>query len=145
QPAPNYQSPPNFPLPPSSMQNTPPAYADQESAYAHDMPQAYGRNPLISSTQPQRSEPALLHPQPLPPQVQQSVLTRGILPTPVLLDAIGQGEQHGQQSEQQSYRSGQHTPAGTQYHQSGAPGPYTIGANDSYATQQQTPKPVQLT
>ncbi|KAL2189066.1 hypothetical protein L209DRAFT_752256 [Thermothelomyces heterothallicus CBS 203.75] len=147
QPAPHYQPPSNLPVPPSSMQNTAPAYAGQDSAHAHahDMSQTYGRNPFISSTQPQRSEPVLLHPQPLPPQVQQSVLTRGILPTPVLLDAVGQGGQHGQQSGQQSYQRGPHAPAGGQYNQPGAPSPYTVGANDSYATQQQTPKPAQLT
>ncbi|KAL2159606.1 hypothetical protein VTH06DRAFT_2175 [Thermothelomyces fergusii] len=145
QPAPNYQQPPSFPVPPSSTQNPPPAYAGQDSAHPHGMSQPYGRNPFVSSSQPQRSEPVLLHPQPLPPQVQQSVLTRSILPTPVLLDAIGQGEQHDQQSEHQGYQSGPHPPAGSQYHQAGAAGPYAVEANNSYTAGQQTPKQAQLT
>lgn len=47
-----------------------------------------------------RKEPVLLHPQPLPPQVQQSILTRGILPTPGLPDTGGHSS--SQQAQQAS-------------------------------------------
>lgn len=48
--------------------------------------------------QPFRKEPVLLHPQPLPPQVQQSILTRGILPTPGLSDTSGHNSSQGHQA-----------------------------------------------
>ncbi|KAK4250563.1 hypothetical protein C7999DRAFT_11604 [Corynascus novoguineensis] len=140
QPASDYQRPPSFPNPPSSMQHAAPAYVGHQA-----IPQIYGRNPFMNSTQPQHNEPVLLHPQPLPPQVQQSVLTRGILPTPVLLDAVGQGGQHAQRGAQQGYQGGPHAPAVGQHIQQGGPNPFTVGGNNTYATQQQVSKPAQLT
>ncbi|KAK3401017.1 hypothetical protein B0T20DRAFT_159256 [Sordaria brevicollis] len=94
-PVPNFQPPPNFPLPHQASQIP--------SAGYHNQPQppppgyGYGQDQYMN-VPPQRKEPVLLHPQPLPPQVQQSMLTRGILgvSTPNLPDATGQRHQQGQ-------------------------------------------------
>jgi mRNA-decapping enzyme subunit 2 len=99
----------------------------------------YAHNPFMNPAQQQRNEPVLLHPQPLPPQVQQSILTRGILPTPGLPDTAGQGGQYMQQAGPPSQQSGQH------HQQQGAPNAFTGHANNAYAHQQQTAKPTQLT
>ncbi|KAK3340099.1 hypothetical protein B0H65DRAFT_471296 [Neurospora tetraspora] len=92
-PVPNFQPPPNFPLPPQANQNP--------NAGNHNQPQpplpgyGYGQDQYMNVPPPQRKEPVLLHPQPLPPQVQQSMLTRGILgvATPNLPDTTGQRHQ----------------------------------------------------
>ncbi|KAL0473882.1 hypothetical protein QR685DRAFT_584366 [Neurospora intermedia] len=92
-PVPNFQPPPNFPVPPQANQNPSTGY--------HNQPQpplpgyGYGQNQYMNVPPPQRKEPVLLHPQPLPPQVQQSMLTRGILgvATPNLPDTTGQRHQ----------------------------------------------------
>ncbi|KAH6841124.1 hypothetical protein B0I37DRAFT_347703 [Chaetomium sp. MPI-CAGE-AT-0009] len=157
--APNYQPSPNFPTPPTSIQNAAPGYYGQGQAPAQGMPQIYGRNPFVNPAQQQRNEPVLLHPQPLPPQVQQSILTRGILPTPALLEAAGQGGQHAQRDSQQIHYGGPHTQLAGQNTQQGGPHPqlggqhiqqgaldsFTARTNDAYAPQQQTAKPGQLT
>jgi mRNA-decapping enzyme subunit 2 len=156
QPALNYQQPPNFPTPPTSVQNAASGYYGQGR---EAMPQIYGRNPFVNPAQQQRNEPVLLHPQPLPPQVQQSVLTRGILPTPALMEAVNQGRQHAQQDGQHVHYGGPHTqPAaqntqqggphsqlGSQHVQQGALDSFTARPNDTYASQQQAAKPAQLT
>lgn len=87
----NYQAPPSFPIQPNVAHNVPPGYYQQGRVPPQAMPQVYGRNPFVSPAQNAPREPVLVHPQPLPPQVQQSLLTRGILPTPTLPDASGQG------------------------------------------------------
>lgn len=167
-----YQAPPNFPIPPSSIQNAAPAYYGQGRAPAQMLPQLYGRNPYMNPAQQQRAEPVLLHPQPLPPQVQQSVLTRGILPTPGLPDTAGrggphaqhmgphipqgsqhfhQGGQHYQQGQQIQHgaqniqQGGQHIQQGVQHIQQGAPNPLNARRNDAHAPQQQSGKPAPLT
>ncbi|KAK3296264.1 uncharacterized protein B0H64DRAFT_432849 [Chaetomium fimeti] len=166
QPAPNYQPSPNFPMPPFPTQNAPSGYYGQVQAPAQAMPQIYGRNPFVNPAQQQRNEPVLLHPQPLPPQVQQSVLTRGILPTPALMEAVGQGGQNAQRDSQQIHYGGPHTQPAGQTTQQGGPHPqqggphpqqggqhiqqgaldsFTARTNDTYAPQQQTAKPGQLT
>ncbi|KAK4242460.1 hypothetical protein C8A03DRAFT_11351 [Achaetomium macrosporum] len=124
QPIPNYQPPPNFPMPPSSAQNGPHGYLQRNPTHAQVLPQIYGRNPFMDPAQQQRNEPVLLHPQPLPPQVQQSLLTRGILPTPIVPDMTSQD--------------------GSQAQQGGAH-PLATRMNDTYAPQQQPGKPTQLT
>ncbi|KAK4153678.1 hypothetical protein C8A00DRAFT_43429 [Chaetomidium leptoderma] len=138
QPAPNYQPAPNLPIPPSSIQNAAPGYFGQGRGSAQMMPQVYGRNPFVNPAQQLRNEPILLHPQPLPPQVQQSVLTRGILPTPGLPDTTGQGGARIQQS-------GPHPPQAGAHTQQGGPNQFNARRNDTYAPQQQAGKPSQLT
>ncbi|EAQ88965.1 hypothetical protein CHGG_05584 [Chaetomium globosum CBS 148.51] len=159
EPALNYQQPPNFPIPPTSIQSAAAGYYTQGQAPAQVMPQIYGRNPFVNPAQQQRNEPVLLHPQPLPPQVQQSILTRGILPTPALLEAVGQGRQPAQQDGQQIHYGGPHTQPAGQNSQQGGPhlhlgGPhiqhgglnsFTSRPNDTYAPQQHAAKPAQLT
>jgi len=95
----NYQAPPpNFPLP--HLANQP--HHAQQFHYARPhvnitpQGQAYGRNPYMGQGPPPRKEPVLLHPQPLPPQVQQSRLVREILPTPNLPDMTNQKYSQGQ-------------------------------------------------
>lgn len=90
------QPPPNFPVVQHGNQNMNFAYQNQAAAPSHahptyyGQPQAYMQNmSQMPSVQHQRKEPVLLHPQPLPPQVQQSVLTRGMLPTPQLQELVG--------------------------------------------------------
>ncbi|KAK3374942.1 hypothetical protein B0H63DRAFT_419297 [Podospora didyma] len=87
-----YQPPPNFPLPPTiHHQNGPAGYYNQArappQAFHQNQQQFYGRNPYMNPGQMPRKEPVLLHPQPLPPRAQQSILTRGIMPTPNIPDA----------------------------------------------------------
>ncbi|KAL2258654.1 hypothetical protein VTK26DRAFT_7968 [Humicola hyalothermophila] len=93
-PGPNYQAPPSFPIPAHVAQNALPGYFQQGRAppqgVPQGMPQVYGRNPFMNPPPNAAKEPVLLHPQPLPPQVQQSLLTRGILPTPTLPDTTVQ-------------------------------------------------------
>jgi mRNA-decapping enzyme subunit 2 len=95
----NYQAPPpNFPIP--HLANQP--HQGQHFSYARPhvniTPQShiYGRNPYMGQGPPPRREPVLLHPQPLPPQVQQSLLVRSILPTPNLPDTTNQKFAQGQ-------------------------------------------------
>lgn len=150
--APNYQPPPNFPIPPSSIQNAAPGYYGQSRASAQMLPQVYGRNPFMNPAQQHRNEPVLLHPQPLPPQVQQSILTRGILPTPGLPDTTGQGGQHAHHGGPLTQEGGQHIQQGTQHmqqsgqhvQQSGV-NPFNTRRDDPYPPQQQAGKPAQLT
>jgi mRNA-decapping enzyme subunit 2 len=141
----NYQPPPNFPIPPSSIQNAATGYFGQGRVPAQMMPQVYGRNPFMNPAQQQRNEPVLLHPQPLPPQVQQSVLTRGILPTPGLPDMAGQGGPHAHQGVQQIQQGGLHTQLGGQHMQQGTSTTFTARRTEVYASQQQPGKPAQLT
>ncbi|CCC11505.1 hypothetical protein SMACR_02163 [Sordaria macrospora] len=92
-PVPNFQPPPNFPLPPQASHNPNAGYYNQPQP---PLPvYGYGQNQYMNAPPPQRKEPVLLHPQPLPPQVQQSMLTRGILgvATPNLPDTTGQKHQ----------------------------------------------------
>ncbi|KAK3898771.1 hypothetical protein C8A05DRAFT_37635 [Staphylotrichum tortipilum] len=140
-PVPNYQSPANFPVPASSFQNPQPGYySSQPQAAAQGPPhptQFYGgRNPFVNPAQQPRSEPVLLHPQPLPPQVQQSVLTRGILPTPGLPEAARQGGLHAQ-----------HAGPGGFHGQQGGPNPLAAArGHESYASPPPAGgKPAQLT
>ncbi|KAK0623261.1 hypothetical protein B0T14DRAFT_515729 [Immersiella caudata] len=95
----NYQAPPpNFAVPHPANQ----PHQGQQFNYARPhvniTPQShiYGRNPYMGQGPPPRREPVLLHPQPLPPQVQQSLLVRGILPTPNLPDTTNQKFAQGQ-------------------------------------------------
>ena len=101
-PVQNYQPPPPFHMPqayPGSMnmhqppQNMSAAFYNQARFPPQPMVQnpnypRYNQNAYIprANQPPQPRPPVLLHPQPLPPQVQQSLLTRGILPTPNLPD-----------------------------------------------------------
>jgi mRNA-decapping enzyme subunit 2 len=140
-PVPNYQPPPNFPIPPSSIQNPSAGYLRQAQPPAQVLPQAYGRNPFVNPGQQQqqhRPEPVLLHPQPLPPQVHQSVITRGILPTPGLPDMAGQGAPHPQQGVPHAQHGGPQV-------QQGAPNPFAPRRNDGFAAPQQAGKPGALT
>ncbi|KAJ9152164.1 Mrna decapping complex subunit 2 [Coniochaeta hoffmannii] len=94
------QPPPNFPVVQRTGQNLHHGYQNQPAPISHAHPnnynqtythrQAYTQNmPQMPQFRQPRKEPVLLHPQPLPPQVQQSVLTRGILPTPQLQEMAG--------------------------------------------------------
>ncbi|OIW33697.1 hypothetical protein CONLIGDRAFT_188812 [Coniochaeta ligniaria NRRL 30616] len=94
------QPPPNFAMPQHQNQDMHFGYQNQAPAPSHAHPnyynQAYTQNQPYAQNVSQmppvrqaRKEPVLLHPQPLPPQVQQSVLTRGILPTPQLQEMAG--------------------------------------------------------
>ncbi|KAH6624470.1 hypothetical protein B0J18DRAFT_409922 [Chaetomium sp. MPI-SDFR-AT-0129] len=135
---------------------------------AQPAPQHYDRNPFVNPAQQQRHEPVLLHPQPLPPQVQQSVLTRGILPTPALLDAAHQaglagqaghyaqqrgGLQEQQQQQQQQPQQQQQLRHGNPYGQQGVQYSHQVHSNQSHARgndahapqQQQAAKTAQLT
>jgi mRNA-decapping enzyme subunit 2 len=134
----NYQPPPNFPIPSHSMQNAGPGYFGQSRQTAQVPTHIYGHNLFMNPAQQQRNEPVLLHPQPLPPQVQQSILTRGILPTPGLPETAGQGGQYMPQAGPHPQQSGQHL-------QQRAPNAFTGHANNAYVSQQQTGKPTQLT
>jgi mRNA-decapping enzyme subunit 2 len=89
------QPPPNFPIVQHGTHNVHPTYHNFAApSHAHpnyyNHAQAYNQNlPQVASARPPRKEPVLVHPQPLPPQVQQSLLTRGILPTPQLQEMAG--------------------------------------------------------
>ena len=87
-PGPNYQQPPpNFPIPHLANQAPQTGHFNYARPHVNITPQShvYGRNPYMNQgAPPPRKEPVLLHPQPLPPQVQQSLLIRDILPTPNL-------------------------------------------------------------
>lgn len=94
------QPPPNFPVVQHTNQNMHLGYQGQPAPTSHAHPnhynrgyaqgQAYTQNlPQMPPFRQPPKEPVLLHPQPLPPQVQQSVLTRGILPTPQLQEMAG--------------------------------------------------------
>lgn len=94
------QPPPSFAITQQPNQNMQFGYQNQAPAPGHAHPnyynqpylqnQPYAQNvPQMHPVQQARKEPVLLHPQPLPPQVQQSVLTRGILPTPQLQEMAG--------------------------------------------------------
>lgn len=88
----SYQPPPNFPISSNMNQNIPAAYYNQVRAPGQMPPQHHGhvRNVSNMGSGYQRGlEPVLLHPQPLPPQVQQSRLTRSILATPNLPETTG--------------------------------------------------------
>ncbi|KAK0711564.1 hypothetical protein B0H67DRAFT_646924 [Lasiosphaeris hirsuta] len=100
-PVPSHQPPPSFPIAHGTnqtaqnvqnVQNTSSGYFSYARPHVNLTPQsfAYGRNPYVNPAQQARKEPVLLHPQPLPPQVQQSILVRGILPTPQLPDTTNQ-------------------------------------------------------
>lgn len=153
-PVPNYQTPPNFPIPPSSIQHASSGYPGQPRAPVQvlPLPHVYGRNAFMNPAQAHRQEPVLLHPQPLPPQVQQSVLTRGILPTPGLPDTTRHGGPYTQQGgllgPQTIPHSQQVVPQvlqGVSHTQQGAPNPFAAQRNDTYAPQQQAGKPAPLT
>ena len=101
-PQPNlyHQQPPpqGFPIPSQMNQNISAAYYNQVRAPVQGPPHHRGhvRNPSnLGPGHQQRKEPVLLHPQPLPPQVQQSRLTRGILATPNLPDTTGRAKVDG--------------------------------------------------
>lgn len=94
------QPPPDFPGVQHTNQNMHFGYQSQAALPSHAHPnhynQGYTQNQTYTQNVPHmppfrqpRKEPVLLHPQPLPPQVQQSVLTRGILPTPQLQEMAG--------------------------------------------------------
>ncbi|KAK3380370.1 hypothetical protein B0T24DRAFT_191939 [Lasiosphaeria ovina] len=89
----DYQAPPTFSVRPTSNQNLPGGYFNQMRApiQAPLQHQFYGRNQYVNPNHMPRKEPILLHPQPLPPQVQQSLLTRAILPTPNIPDPAAHG------------------------------------------------------
>ena len=92
----NYQPPPNFPIPQAAANQAPPSgYFHYARPHVNLTPHGpvYTRNTYVNQGPPPRKEPILLHPQPLPPQVQQSLLTRHILPTPQL-EAASQGYRH---------------------------------------------------
>jgi mRNA-decapping enzyme subunit 2 len=123
-PFPYYQPTTNFPIMSNpTLNNEVPGYAQSSRAPAQVPPPVYSHHQFVNAGQHHRNEPVLVHPQPLPPQVQQSLLTRGILPTPGLPDAAGQGGPQPQQGDQ-------NLPA-TQRH-------------DAYAPQHQPAKPAQL-
>lgn len=85
-----YQPSPIFPIATQMNQNISASYYNQVRAPRHTGPQHHGHVRNLSNLGPgrqQHKEPVLLHPQPLPPQVQQSRLTRDILPTPNLPEA----------------------------------------------------------
>ncbi|KAK4106897.1 hypothetical protein N658DRAFT_439821 [Parathielavia hyrcaniae] len=132
------QPPPNFPLPPNSVQNAAPGYYGQSRASAQVPPHVYGQNQYMNPAQQHRTEPVLVHPQPLPPQVQQSILTRDILPTPGLPDTPGQSGQYLGPAGLHPLQSGQHL-------QQGLPNQYTAHLNSAYASPQQIGNPRQLT
>ncbi|KAK5653112.1 hypothetical protein OQA88_9211 [Cercophora sp. LCS_1] len=113
----NHQPPPNFPISQaaSHVANQPPpsGYFHYARPHVNVTPQGvnitpqtqiYGRNPYASQGPPPRKEPVLLHPQPLPPQVQQSLLTRSILPTPQLPDSTNQGYPQSQYAPPNQYQ-----------------------------------------
>jgi mRNA-decapping enzyme subunit 2 len=148
-----YHQPHNFPMPPASFQNPP---ASMQYAQPQGQPQGpaqllaqlqQGRGTIPGPVVEQRSEPPLLHPQPLPPQVQQSILTRGILQTPVLPEQTGSsgqqdqpagpqvppGSQYGQPAGPQAPPSGQYAqPTGPHVPPSGQYGQYHAGPNQYY-------------
>ncbi|GAB1320798.1 mRNA-decapping enzyme subunit 2 [Madurella fahalii] len=126
-PDPNPQPPPTFTLPTSTAHSVSPRYFNQTRVPAQVQPQVYGPNPFMNAAQQPRKEPVLVHPQPLPPQVQQSRLTRGILSTPAVPETAGQAGQGGPQTQQ----GGANTFTGNRY--------------DAYAPQQQSAKSVPLT
>ncbi|KAB5557944.1 hypothetical protein GE09DRAFT_93819 [Coniochaeta sp. 2T2.1] len=93
------QPPPNFSVPQHTNhnQNMHYGYQNQAQGPSHGHPNYYNQNQAYQQNQPYqqsmpqmrpvqqaRREPPLLHPQPRLPQVQQSVLTRGMVPTPQL-------------------------------------------------------------
>ncbi|KAM7223633.1 hypothetical protein V8F06_001107 [Rhypophila decipiens] len=99
----NTQPPPNYPYAAGRAHGT--QMQQQQQQQHFNYPASYlqgqppqgrvpsyspGMNPMYQHQQ-LRKEPILLHPQPLPPQVQQSILTRGILPTPGLPETGAQG------------------------------------------------------
>ncbi|KAK4200551.1 hypothetical protein QBC40DRAFT_70086 [Triangularia verruculosa] len=99
------QPPPKFPIQPHANHNVSQEYFSQQRAPPQMQPQTYGGNPYVGGPRPVQKEPVLLHPQPLPPQVQQSLLTRGILQTPNIPETAGH---HGMQASQggpHSFRS----------------------------------------
>ncbi|KAK4193587.1 hypothetical protein QBC35DRAFT_950 [Podospora australis] len=123
-PVPPNQPPPSFPIQPHASHQVPQEYFSQQRLPAQPSPRSYGQNPYTNQPRPVHKEPVpLLHPQPLPPQVQQSLLTRGILQTPTLPDGAGRGVPQPQQ---------------------GAPN-YLRQAQGQYAAQQAGKPPVQLT
>lgn len=122
-PVPNYQPPPTFTLPSSTGQSGSPSYLNRHRVTGQVPPPAYGPNPFMPAQQA-RNEPVLVHPQPLPPQVQQSRLARSILSTPGVPEPTGQ--------------------SGLQI-QPGAVNSSIGHGHDTYAPQQQNAKPPQLT
>ncbi|KAK4668848.1 mRNA-decapping enzyme subunit 2 [Podospora pseudoanserina] len=101
-PVPPNQPPPNFPIQPHGNQNVSQEYFTQQRV-PHQMPtQAYGDNSYMAGPRPVQKEPVLLHPQPLPPQVQQSLLTRSILQTPNIPETA---HHNGLQAPQGSHHS----------------------------------------
>ena len=100
----NHQPPPNYHYAAARGRGAPQQqHFNYPLSHLHGHPQ--GRVPSHSPgmnmgyQNPQfRKEPVLLHPQPLPPQVQQSILTRGIMPTPNLPDAAGQSSAQAHQA-----------------------------------------------
>ncbi|KAK0748867.1 hypothetical protein B0T21DRAFT_357420 [Apiosordaria backusii] len=101
-PVPPNQPPPNFPIQPHTNHNVSQEYFNQQRVPPQMPPQAYGGNPYMGGPRPVQKEPVLLHPQPLPPQVQQSLLTRGILQTPNIPETTGH---NGMQAPQGSHNS----------------------------------------
>lgn len=92
------QPPPNFPIVQhAQQQNRHQSYYGpvpgpnhlHQNYYTHAQTYTQNVSHVAQAGQQQRNEPMLFHPQPLPPQVQQSVLTRGMLPTPQLQEAAG--------------------------------------------------------
>lgn len=124
-PVPNHEPAPSFPIPSSTALDYSGGHYQESRASTQVFPQIYGRNPFTNPTQQQpQKEPVLVHPQPLPPQVQQSLLTRGILSTPNLPDTPSQGGAQAQQDVQN---------------------PFMARSDHTYGTQVQAPKPTQLT
>ncbi|TPX08968.1 uncharacterized protein E0L32_009547 [Thyridium curvatum] len=86
------QQPPEFPLPPQQHQNAA-GFQYHQNYSDPQMRQGYTGPPMAPPPQ-QRPDPVpLMHPQPLPPQVQKALFNRGVLPSPGVPDAAyGQGQ-----------------------------------------------------
>ncbi|KAK3313794.1 hypothetical protein B0H66DRAFT_361682 [Apodospora peruviana] len=100
-PIPNYQPPPSFPYAANVGRGAHMQHYNYGQAHFQGLHQGrvpnYGHGTNMSHPNQQfRKEPVLLHPQPLPPQVQQSVLVRDILPTPNLPDTTARGSSQAQ-------------------------------------------------
>jgi mRNA-decapping enzyme subunit 2 len=121
---PSYQQPPSFAHSPSTTHNASPRYVNQTRVPAQEAPQVPGPNTYMNQVPEPRKEPVLVHPRPLPPQVQQSLLTRGMLPTPDVADAASESGLQAQQ---------------------GGVNLFTNRRQDVYGTQQQVSKPPPLT
>ncbi|KAH8653355.1 Dcp2, box A domain-containing protein [Xylariales sp. PMI_506] len=116
---PGHEQPPQFPIP-ANMQQA--AYYHQQfqaRPQVHMMADASGHNVHVMARQPQNA-PQLLHPQPQPPQVQQSLLMRDILGTPRLSEhqqsvrPLPAGQNAFQQQQQRQHQHQQPNPLAAQ-------------------------------